>query len=307
MKKIRVQIPASTTNLGPGFDCLGLALKLYNVVEIEEIKEDKVIIEVEGEGRDEIPRNKKNIIFPAIKSVFDKAEEKFSRVRIREINHIPLCKGLGSSAATRLGGIVSASNFLKINLSQGEILNLATHLEGHPDNAAASLLGGLVMVIPEKENFHWIKINLSHKFKIVLALPEIKVSTEKAREILPQNFSLEDIVFNLSRMGALIYSLTKGKWEYLSLATEDKLHQPYREILIPGMKEVMESALSSGAKGAFLSGAGSGIVALTEDKEKKIGESMQESFLKKGIKSKIMTLEIDEGGLRIVKDEGNKR
>ncbi len=307
MKKIRVQIPASTTNLGPGFDCLGLALKLYNVVEIEEIKEDKLIIEIEGEGKDEIPRNKKNIIFSAIKSVFDKAEEKFSRVRIREINHIPMGKGLGSSAATRLGGIVSASNFLRINLSQEEILNLATQLEGHPDNAAASLLGGLVMVIPEKENFHWIKINLSHKFKIVIALPEIKVSTEKAREILPQNFSLEDIVFNLSRMGALIYSLTKGKWEYLSLATEDKLHQPYREILIPGMKEVMESALSSGAKGAFLSGAGSGIVALTENKEKKIGESMQKSFLKKGVKSKIMTLEIDEGGLRIVKDEGNKR
>ncbi len=307
MKKIRVQIPASTTNLGPGFDCLGLALKLYNVVEIEEIKEDKVIIEIEGEGKDEIPRNKKNIIFSAIKSVFDKAEEKFSRVRIREINHIPMGKGLGSSAATRLGGIVSASNFLRINLSQEEILNLATQLEGHPDNAAASLLGGLVMVIPEKENFHWIKINLSHKFKIVIALPEIKVSTEKAREILPQNFSLEDIVFNLSRMGALIYSLTKGKWEYLSLATEDKLHQPYREILIPGMKEVMESALSSGAKGVFLSGAGSGIVALTENKEKKIGESMQKSFLKKGVKSKIMTLEIDEGGLRIIKDEGNKR
>lgn len=307
MKKIRVQIPASTTNLGPGFDCLGLALKLYNVVEIEEIKEDKLIIEIEGEGKDEIPRNKKNIIFSAIKSVFDKAEEKFSRVRIREINHIPMGKGLGSSAATRLGGIVSASNFLRINLSQEEILNLATQIEGHPDNAAASLLGGLVMVIPEKENFHWIKINLSHKFKIVIALPEIKVSTEKAREILPQNFSLEDIVFNLSRMGALIYSLTKGKWEYLSLATEDKLHQPYREILIPGMKEVMESALSSGAKGAFLSGAGSGIVALTENKEKKIGESMQKSFLKKGVKSKIMTLEIDEGGLRIVKDEGNKR
>jgi len=307
MKKIRVKIPASTTNLGPGFDCLGLALKLYNVVEIEEIKEDKVIIEIEGEGKDEIPRDEKNIIFSAIKLVFDKAGEKFSRVRIRETNYIPLGKGLGSSAATRLGGIVCASNFLRINLSQEEILNLATQIEGHPDNAAASLFGGLVMVIPEKGDLHWIKINIFHKFKVVIALPEIKVSTEKAREILPQNFSLEDIVFNLSRMGALIYSLTKGKWEYLSLATEDKLHQPYREILIPGMKEAIESALKSGAKGAFLSGAGSGIVALIEDEKKKIGESMQEAFLKEDIKSKIMTLEIDREGLKIIKDEGNKR
>lgn len=307
MKKISVQVPASTTNLGPGFDCLGLALKLYNVIEIEEIKEDKVIIEIEGEGKDEIPRNEKNIIFPAIKLVFNKAGEKFSYVRIREINHIPPGKGLGSSAATRLGGIVSASNFLRINLSQEEILNLATQLEGHPDNAAASLLGGLVMVIPEKESFHGIKINLPHKFKVVVALPEIKVSTEKARGILPQNFSLKDIVFNLSRMGALIYSLTKGEWKYLPLATEDKLHQPYREILIPGMKEVIGNALKSGAKGAFLSGAGSGIVALIEDEEKKIGESMQKALLKKGIKSKIMTLEIDKRGLRIIRDEANKR
>jgi len=301
MKKVRVKIPASTTNLGPGFDCLGLALKLYNIIEIEEIRKDKVGIEIEGEGKNDIPQNEKNIIFPAIKRVFDKAGKKISRIKIRQINNIPPGKGLGSSAATRIGGIVCASNFLGMNLSREEILKLAASLEGHPDNAAASLLGGLVIVIPQKENFRWIKIDLPLELKVIIALPEIRIPTQKAREILPQNFSLEDIVFNLSRMGTLIYSLVKGEWEYLMLATEDKLHQKYRETLLPGMREAIESALKSGAKGAFLSGAGSGIVALAENKEEKIGKSMQKAFLKRGITSKIMTLRIDREGLKILK------
>ncbi len=299
MKKVRVRVPASTTNLGPGFDCLGLALKLYNTVEMEKIEGNEVIIEISGEGEEELPRDEKNIIFPAAKMVFDRVGEDFSGLRIREMNSIPLGRGLGSSAATRLAGIIAANALLKASLTNDEILRLAAQLEGHPDNVAASLFGGLVIVYPDDERLRWLKLNVPDGLKVIVVVPEIKVSTQRARSVLPRNVPLSDAIFNLSRVVVLTSSLIRGKWDYLALGMEDKLHQPYRKSLIPGMDEVFESARRAGARGVFLSGAGSGIAALSDREEKKIGEAMQEAFSKKGLKSRVMILEIDKEGASI--------
>jgi len=226
MEKVKVRVPASTTNLGPGFDCLGLALKLYNVVEMEKIEGSEVIIEISGEGEKELPRDEKNIIFPAAKMVFDRVGEDFSGLRIREVNSIPICKGLGSSGAALLAGTIAANALLEAGLTESEILNLAAQLDGHPDNVAASLFGGLVVVSPDKGELKWLKLDIPEGLKVVLTIPEMEVLTENARSILPKNVSFSDAVFSLSRAAMLTSSLIKGKWDYLSLATEDKLHQP---------------------------------------------------------------------------------
>jgi len=299
MEKVKVRVPASTTNLGPGFDCLGLALKLYNVVEMEKIEGNELIIEIRGEGEDELTRDEKNIIFPAAKSVFDRVGEDFSGLRIREVNSIPICKGLGSSGAALLAGTIAANALLEAGLTESEILNSAAQLDGHPDNVAASLFGGLVVVSPDKGELKWLKLDIPEGLKVVLTIPEMEVLTENARGILPKNVSLSDAVFSLSRAAMLTSSLIKGKWDYLSLATEDKLHQPYRKSFIPGMEEVFKSAKKAGAKGVFLSGAGSGIAAFADEREKEIGEAMQKAFLRKGLKSKVMILEIDTEGASI--------
>ncbi len=296
MKKVRIKVPASTTNLGPGFDCLGLALKLYNVVEIEKISGSKVTIEIEGEGEANLPKDKKNIIFPALEAVFKKVGEKPRGLRIRQINNIPLGRGLGSSAVTRLAGIAGANRLLETHLSRGEILSLATELEGHPDNAAASLLGGFVIVAYTSEGLQWIKMDFPPSLKVLLVIPEILVPTRRARDVLPRMVPISDAVFNLSRLGIFLSSLTLKKWENLLFATQDKLHQPYREPLIPGMGKVFQAGKNAGARAVFLSGAGSGIAALVDKEEERVAEAMREAFVRQGVRSKIMLLDTDKEG-----------
>lgn len=296
MKKVRVKVPASTTNLGPGFDCLGLALKLYNVVEIEKIPGSKVIIEIEGEGEVDLPKDKRNIIFPALEAVFRRVGEKPRGLRIRQINNIPLGRGLGSSAATRLAGIAGANRLLEARLSTEEILSLATQLEGHPDNVAASLLGGFVIVAQTLRGLQWIKMDFPASLKVLLVIPEILVPTRRARDVLPRMVPISDAVFNLSRLGIFLSSLTLKKWENLLFATQDKLHQPYREPLIPGMEKVFQAARNAGARAVFVSGAGSGIAALVDKERKRVAEAMQEAFVSQGVKSKTMLLDTDKEG-----------
>lgn len=296
MKSVRVKVPASTTNLGPGFDCLGLALKLYNVVQMEKTRGSKITIEMEGEGKDDLPRDKRNMIFPALEAVFERVGEDPKGLRIRQINNIPLGRGLGSSAATRLAGIVGASRLLGAHLSAGEILSLAAQLEGHPDNVAASLLGGLVIVAKTPEGFRWVKMDFPVSLKVVLVIPEVHVPTRRARNVLPRTIPISDAVFNLSRLGIFLSSLALKKWENLLFATEDKLHQPYREPLIPGMKQVFEAAKGAGARAVFLSGAGSGIAALVDKDEETVAEAMREAFISKGLRTKTMLLDIDKEG-----------
>lgn len=286
---IRVKIPATTSNLGPGFDCLGMALELYNIVEMVTIAKG-LVIEVQGEGTQEIPKDETNIVFRAVQRVFTKAGRKPSGLKIRLINQIPVARGLGSSAAAIVGGLVAGNVFVGNKLTKQELLNIAAEIEGHPDNVASALFGGMVVSVKVNGGIKHIKIDVPFSLKCVVVIPEFSLSTEVAREILPQQVSLHDAVYNISRTAMLVAALTKGDYDVLNIAMEDRLHQSVRASLVPGMKKVIAAAKLAGARGVTLSGAGPALVAFADDNFKLIARVMRETFWQNGVAAKTLIL-----------------
>jgi len=299
MGKVQVDIPASTTNLGPGFDVLGMALKLYNTVEME-VSASGTQIVIEGEGADIIPRDEHNLIYRAAKQVFEKVGEKMPPLSIRLINRTPLARGLGSSGTASIGGLMAASIISGADLERDEILYMAAKMDGHPDNVAASIFGGVIIASLTDNGVACMKFMPPKPVKVVVVVPDFHLLTSDARAVLPKSVDLATAVFNIGRASLLVAALTTGDFRFLGIATDDKLHQPYREKLIPGFRDVFLAAKSVDENVAVaLSGAGSSIVALCPDNSTRIGESMRKAFLKHNINSRIMILDIDEEGARV--------
>lgn len=299
MGKVRVDIPASTTNLGPGFDVLGMALKLYNTVEME-LSVSGLHIQIEGEGVSALPRDENNQVYKAAKMVFEKLGEKPPPMKIRLINRIPLARGLGSSGTAAIGGLMAANAISGAELTIDEILTMATRIDGHPDNVAASIFGGVVIASPKENGIAWMKFIPPKPLDVVVAVPEFQLLTTKARAILPETVDRKSAVFNIGRVALLTAALATGDFHLLSIATDDKLHQPYRENLIPGMADVFQAVRETCKDAAVaLSGAGPSIAAFCPNNSQKIGECMRQAFLKHNIKSQIMILNIDERGAKV--------
>ena len=298
MKSVTVKVPATTANLGAGFDTLALALDLYNYVTIELAA--KTRIEVENEGKDSLHLDEENIVYIAAKAVFDMAEVKMDGLKIKMVNNIPLARGLGSSASARVGGAVGANYLLGNRFNKDEIMSLTAELEGHPDNVTPALFGGFTISYVDKGELKYFKISPSVEFKIIVVIPQFEVSTSKAREILPSNISREDAVFNISRACLLVSSLLTGQLEHIGAGMQDMLHQPYRKKLVSGMDDVFEAAMKSGAKGVALSGAGPSIAAFATESFEAIGKSMQQAFLKYNIESRFLVTGINNNGTEIV-------
>lgn len=307
MKTIKIKIPATTANFGSGFDVLGAALKLYNEIEVEQlkIKNDaslKLKIEIVGEGKDTLPKNEKNVVWQAMKKVFDICNLPLTAYRLQLTNNIPLARGLGSSAAARLGGIVAANEICNRKLSQDDIIQIVSKMEGHPDNVVPSFFGGLCVCNFNGKNVKYAKLKMPVDLKAVLCIPDFELSTDKARNILPRTISHKDAVFNSSRVALFMSAIIQKKYELLSVAMEDKLHQPYRKKLIPGMDDVFNSAKKSGAYGVCISGSGPTIIALTSEvKSEKIGKAMQKAFLIHRISSTYIICDFDNNGIQISK------
>lgn len=287
---VRVQVPATTANMGPGFDTMGMALKLYNIVEME-VAGHGLQIEVEGDGADQIPRNSRNIVHTAAARVFKAAGFSPPGLRIKIINNIPLARGLGSSAAAIVGGLVAANIVAGNKLGEKELLSIATELEGHPDNVAPALLGGIIVSAMVDGEVKYSKIDAPAKLKCVVAIPDFTLPTKLAREVLPQSVSLVDAVFNVSRTALLVAALIKGDFNLLATAMDDKLHQPYRANLVPGMKKVFAAAKLAGARGIVLSGAGPALIAFCDERTGLIASVMKETFGQSGIQAKVIELE----------------
>jgi homoserine kinase len=298
MKSITAKVPATTANLGAGFDTLAMALDLYNYVTIELAA--KTHIEVENEGKDSLSLDEENIVYIVAKAVFDMADVKTDGLKIKLVNNIPLARGLGSSAAARVGGAMGANYLLGNRFSRDEIMSLTAKLEGHPDNVTPALFGGFTISYVDKGELKYFKISPNVKFKIVVIIPQFEVSTSKAREILPSNISRKDAVFNVSRACLLVSSVLTGQLEYIGAGMQDMLHQPYRKKLVPGMEDVFEAAMKNGARGVALSGAGPSIVAFATESFEAIGKSMQGAFLEHNIESKFMVREINSKGTEII-------
>ena len=300
MSEVRVNVPASTTNLGPGFDVLGMALKLYNTVELE-VSASGLCIEIEGEGADTLPRDESNLVYRAAKLVFERVGEKPPPMVIRLINRIPLARGLGSSGTAIIGGLMAASVTSGANLTRDDMLDMAAGMDGHPDNVAASIFGGIVIASPTEQGVTCMKFLPPKPVDVVIVVPDFHLLTSDARAVLPASVDLQTAVFNISRASLLVSALATGDFRLLGIATDDKLHQPCREKLIPGMRDVFRAARSAGENVAVaLSGAGPSIVALCADNSARIGESMRQAFLKHNINSRVMTLDIDEEGAMVL-------
>jgi homoserine kinase len=298
---IKIRVPATTANLGPGFDCLGLALKLYLNLEIEEIEEG-LVIEYQGEGAEKFSVKKKEdtLIWKSINLVLKKIYKDIPKkgLKIKALNEIPVTRGLGSSASAIIGGIVGAVRLFNIDFTNQEIFKLALSLEGHMDNIVPALIGGLTLAYKTGQGeIRWTRIKTPLDLRIVLAIPEFTLNTKEMRKVLPQKVSLTEAIFNLSRSALLVNALQNSDWEALVEAMEDRLHQPYRTPFIPGIEDVFSQIKKTGLAGAALSGSGPSVVSLTKKgREEVISKIMKDAFLKAGLSCRILVLEADLEG-----------
>ena len=302
---IKIRVPATTANLGPGFDCLGMALKLYLNLEIEEIEEG-LVIEYQGDGAEKFSAKKKEdtLIWKSINLVLERAHKDILKkgLRIKALNKIPITRGLGSSASAIIGGIVGAAKFYNIDLSNQEMLELALSLEGHMDNIVPALIGGLTLAYKTgQEEINWTRIKTPLDLRVVVAIPDFTLNTKEMRKALPQKVALTEAVFNLSRSALLVNTLQNSDWDVLAEAMEDRLHQPYRAPFIPGIEDMFLKIKKTGLAGVALSGSGPSVVSLTKKgSEEEISKIMKDAFLNAEITCRILALEADLDGTKLI-------
>ena len=258
---IRIKVPATSANLGSGFDSLGIAFNMYNQVWMEE--EDGIFIS----SRDGvvIPTDESNLIYRTAKQLYDECGAHFPGLRLEQENVIPMASGLGSSSACIVAGLVGATRLLGSPFSQHDLVNFANKLEGHPDNTTPALLGGLVASAVENGRVYSVSVPVADKIRFAVLIPPFELKTEKARGVLPVEVTRQNAVYNLSRSALITASLFSGSLENLRVAVQDTLHQPYRSHLIPGMEQVFRITYELGSYGTYVSGAGPSIVAILCD------------------------------------------
>lgn len=292
-KWVKVRVPASTSNLGPGFDVFGLALALYNEVEVRRNPSVRGIsIEIQGEGESSLPRNENNLVWVAMERTLAKAKAPLEGYELKCVNRIPLARGLGSSAAAILSGILAGNALCEDFLTDNGMLEMAVRIEGHPDNVAAQLYGGLQVLAYSGKNYAIIPFDPPKGIHAVVCVPgDLKLSTTEARAALPESVPHKDAVFNASRTALLLGALVQKRYDLLGIAMEDRLHQPYRKKFIPGFDDVLNAAYRGGAYGAALSGSGPSIFALAPpSKAAQVGKEMEKGFAAAGIKAQSMVL-----------------
>lgn len=298
---IKVRVPATSANLGPGFDSLGIALNIYNEYEFE-LKENKGLF---FEGFEEEFQNEDNIIFMAIKKVFDKYDFKFNGIRIKIIKQdIPISRGLGSSSSCIVAGLIGAFALMNVEINRDEILSLAVEIEGHPDNVCPAIFGGLVstiMVDNKKPLYNCVEVKDGIKF--IALIPRFKLSTEKARSILPKEVLFGDCIYNVGRAALLISCFSNGNYALLKEATKDKIHERFRSKLIDNFDKVYNKSLELGALSCFLSGAGPTLMAIVDNKDISFVGNFINFMKEQNINWDIKELKIDKHGAKILKGE----
>ncbi|GIO87122.1 homoserine kinase [Paenibacillus faecis] len=273
---VRVKVPASTANLGPGFDTLGMALNLYAWLEIKPA--DATVFHLYGDNLDGLPKDKSNLIYKVAQSVFTAAGIAVPELEISMYSDIPLTRGLGSSASAIVGALYAANLLIGSPLTREQLFDMATALEHHPDNVGASLYGGIITAVWDGVRATALRIEPPEELDVLVAIPDFQLSTTAAREALPKQVSLGDAVYNVSRASLLTGALASGRLDLVAEAMRDRLHQPYRAALVPGMARILEEAPRHGAIGAALSGAGPTILALT-NRNNRQGEELRNFLL----------------------------
>jgi homoserine kinase len=305
--RTEITIPASTSNLGASFDAVGLALALYLRVAVEAAAEH-FVINFTGEGAETIERGEANLIARVARFVAERRGRAISGARLSVTSEIPLARGLGSSSSAIIAGISVYEALAGERLSDEEIFRYALHFEGHGDNLAPSLLGGLIVACvvegDEDQSLVTIKRAWPDDVKIVLAVPDYEMNTVEMRRALPQQIALADAVFNVQRAALLQAAITERRFELLSEALRDRLHQPHRAPYGPGLSEVLElnneTRQHPGLLGVAISGAGSTVIAFANDRFAEIAALLATRLARVGVRARTFAVAVDNRG-RIVK------
>ncbi|KRE36690.1 homoserine kinase [Paenibacillus sp. Soil724D2] len=307
VQKVRVKVPASTANLGPGFDSLGMALNLYAWIDMAISKE--TTIRLIGDQMNGIPTDKSNLIYKVAQMVFEQANVSHPELDISMYSDIPLTRGLGSSASAIVGALAGANALIGNKLTQYELFQIASRLEKHPDNVGASLFGGIVVAFWDGEKAESIRIEPDANLEVLVAIPAFQLSTEKARSVMPKQVTMKDAVFNLSHSSLLVAALATCNLGMIRHAMKDALHQPYRAELIPGMKTLLEQAENHGALGVALSGAGPTMLALVDARsgqKEELEAFLKDTLAKEGIEAQTLWLKPSgEGVAAVLLQEGD--
>ncbi len=310
--KVSVKVPATSANLGPGFDCLGIALPIYNTVTIDETVLPGTGVEINILSQDEnfddliidhIPTDENSIVYKAVELLYNSIGQTPSELKINIQTQIPVTRGLGSSAAVIVGALIAANHLLGEPADESAILSIATEIEGHPDNVTPAVVGGLVLSSMEDDgSILYRKIDWPEDWAITVCIPDVELATEISRSVLPENVPMQDAVFNTKRMGMLIQAIHTQDEELMKAALTDKLHQPYRAKLVPWMDEINQSIKhDDDIFGCVLSGAGSTVLVISkQNATDRVRNKISEVMTNLNVKADIKTLKVENDGATIV-------
>ena len=299
--KVTVRVPATSANCGPGFDTLGLACNLYNYFTYELIDQG-LSLKIEGEGTEKLKAGKNNLAFLSFYKVWDMIVGSKTGLSVIMSNNIPLSRGLGSSSTAIVAGLVAANHLTGNTLSKNEIVQLATEIEGHPDNVAPAILGGMTISYVDNGRASSLKFLPLKPFKLVAVVPDMPLATSLARRAIPKTVPHQDAVFNTSRAALLVGAMLTGDYQHLAAGLDDRLHQPYRAHLIPGMEDAFKAAVNNGAYNAIISGAGSTLMAYVPINVscEAVGEAMCKVLSEHDLHSVFHILDIDTEGAAVL-------
>ena len=297
--EIRLRVPGSTSNLGPGFDTLGLALTIYNQLTIKTTSHAGARISVTGEGASVLPGDEQNLFYQAASAAASRIGKVLPGLDVEMHNEVPLARGLGSSSTAIVAGLVAANQLFERSLSEPELLDLATEIEGHPDNVSACMNGGLTVCSVVGKGTEVIRALPPVELRAVVAIPQFELETKAARAALPKQISHREATTNVNQACLLTAALITGDLTVLRRAMQDRLHEPYRAPFIPGFEAVLSAARKTGALGTCLSGAGPSLLAFTITDAETIKEAMVDAWKREGVEADGLVLEVDPDGVMI--------
>ncbi|MGE5390058.1 MAG: homoserine kinase [Deltaproteobacteria bacterium] len=295
-----VRVPATSANLGPGFDTLGMALDLYLNIDIELSYGMNQVVYLTGVRAQ--PRNipAEDLVLKAMHMIFEKVGREIPPLKVTIHNEIPIGCGLGSSAAAIVAGLSAANFMIGQKYSRNQLMNWAFQMEGHADNVVPAMVGGLTTAMVYEGKVYYQRLSLPETIKIVAVVPDFVLSTAEARAVLPEKVDLKDTIANLQRACYLLASIYNGDTRHIHMAMDDVIYQPLRKHLIPGFESVFEMAADAGALGVALSGAGPTIVAFCTGDEGQVGQVMMEAFASHGVDSRVLYLNPSAEGVKIL-------
>ncbi len=312
--KVSVKVPATTANLGPGFDCMGMALPVYNTITIEETVLPGTGIEINAINDDasaddllfeHIPLDETSIIYKAVELLYNSIGQTPSELKITVQSQIPIARGLGSSASVIVGGLIAANELLGKPADEVALLSIATEVEGHPDNVTPAIVGGLVITSQEDDgSIVYKKLDWPEEWSITVCVPDYELSTDISRSVLPKEVPMADAVFNAKHLGMFVHAVHTKDAELMKLALHDKLHQPYRMKLVPGLDKIMENLKhEENVLGCVLSGAGPSIIVISQKNGlDKIKSIVKDTWEEMNVKVNIMTLPVEQQGAQVISE-----